>query len=130
MSLKPARITISLPPKLLALAKRRAEEERYHSFSDYINGLVVFCVYARKPHLLTGPLLKEPYWLVEKVVDQLAIDFDTLPPDERPGGWFKERVDELVAKAKAEGEPTEPKKPRVKKSAEDLIKRATKKKTE
>lgn len=127
MSLKPVRVTISVPPQLLALAKRRQEEERYHSFSDYLSGLMIFCAYCRRPHALTGPLMREPVWVIDKVIAKLVAEFDTLPPDERPGGWFEERVKELVKKAKDEGEPTEPKKPRVKKSAEDLVKRATQK---
>ncbi len=120
---KPVRISITLPAALIPLMRKRQKEERYHSLSDYIAGLGTFCAYCRREHKLTGPLFREPQWVIDKVMDQLVKDFDTLPPEERPGGWFEERIEELVTKAKGEGKP----KVKTSKKITDLVKRATKK---
>jgi Arc/MetJ-type ribon-helix-helix transcriptional regulator len=101
MPLKPFRVTTNIPGELQELVDRRVREERYPSISAYLVGLVLFDLYARKPHLLTGSLMREPQWLRDKVIAELVRDFDD--PETKPGGWFEHRLEELIAQKQREG---------------------------
>jgi hypothetical protein len=98
MPLKPFRVTTNIPGELQELVDRRVKEERYPSISAYLVGLVLFDLYARRPHLLTGTLMREPQWLRDQVIAELVRDFDD--PESKPGGWFEHRVEELIEQGK------------------------------
>lgn len=95
MPLKPVRITVNLPAEIADLVKRRVREEKYPSDSAYFVGLALFDLYARRPHLLTGELMREPQWLRDQVIAELVRDFDA--EAKRPGGWFEKMIDRLIA---------------------------------
>jgi len=102
MPLKPFRVTTNIPGELQELVDRRVREERYPSISAYLVGLVLFDLYARKPHLLTGSLMREPQWLRDQVIAELVRDFDD--PESKPGGWFEHRIEELIAQQREKKE--------------------------
>jgi len=106
MPLKPFRVTTNIPGELKELVDQRVREERYPSISAYLVGLVLFDLYARKPHLLTGSLMREPQWLRDKVIAELVRDFDD--PGTKPGGWFEHRIEELIAEQQREGKKGKP----------------------
>lgn len=103
MPLKPFRVTTNLPGEIQELVERRVREERYPSVSAYLVGLVLFDLYARRPHLLTGTLMREPVWLRDQVIAELVRDFDD--PDTKPGGWFEHRIEELIQQQKEQPKP-------------------------
>lgn len=94
MPLKPFRVTANLPGEIQELVDRRVKEERYPSVSAYLVGLVLFDLYARRPHLLTGSLMREPQWLRDQIIAELVRDFDSA--EAKPGGWFEHRIEELL----------------------------------
>lgn len=81
--MKRSRITANLPGRLEEIVRRQAKTERYPSQSDYGIGLVLWDVYSRQPHALTGPLLREPAWMVSSFVEDLL---DELGEPPRPPG--------------------------------------------
>jgi hypothetical protein len=95
MALKSVRITVNVPGEIADLIKLRVREEKYPSDSAYFVGLALFDLYARRPHLLTGTLMREPQWLRDQVIAELVRDFDK--DGKRPGGWFENRIEELIA---------------------------------
>lgn len=102
MALKTIRITINIPGEAEELLEKRVKEERYPSLSAYFNGLFLFDLYARRPHLLTASLMREPQWVRDQVVSELVRDFDK--EETHPKGWFEIRIEELIAERKAKGE--------------------------
>lgn len=78
--LKPFRLTANIPRTLEPLIKRRMHDERYRSESMLVLGLIINDLLTKHPHRLTGPLLREPHWVVETFVQKLAEDFDSKPP--------------------------------------------------
>lgn len=94
MPLKPFRVTANLPGEIQALVERRVRDEKYPSHSAYLVGLVLFDLHCRRPHLLTGTLMREPQWIRDTVIAELVRDFDD--PTTRPGGWLEHRIAELV----------------------------------
>ena len=98
MPLKPFRVTANLPGEIEELFKRRVRDEKYPSESAYLVGLVLFDLHCRRPHLLTGVLMREPQWIRDKVIEELVRDFDD--PATRPGGWLEHRIEELVQQQK------------------------------
>ncbi len=93
MPLKPVRLTANLPAEVEPLVERRIKEEKYHSVSAYIVGLILFDLYARRPHLLTSSLMSEPQWVRDQVIAELVRDFDD---PEKARGWFEIRIEELM----------------------------------
>lgn len=93
MALKPTRITANVPAELKDLIERRIKTEKYPSVSAYIVGLILFDLYCRRPHLMTGPLMRQPQFVRDEVIEQLVKDFEE---GNRPGGWFEHRVQELI----------------------------------
>ena len=108
MPLKPFRVTANLPGEIQDLIERRVREEKYPSLSAYLIGLVLFDLYARKPHLLTGTLMREPQWLRDQVIAELVRDFDDAGA--KPGGWFEHRIEELIEQRHREGKKDDGKK--------------------
>ena len=99
MQLKPVRITVNLPAEIADLVKRRVREEKYPSDSAYFVGLALFDLYARRPHLLTGELMREPQWLRDQIIAELVRDFDK--PEKQTGGWFERMIEKLIAELRA-----------------------------
>ena len=100
MQLKPVRITVNLPAEIADLVKRRVREEKYPSDSAYFVGLALFDLYARRPHLLTGELMREPQWLRDQIIAELVRDFDK--PEKQTGGWFERMIEKLIAERRAQ----------------------------
>jgi hypothetical protein len=111
MPLKTFRLTGHLPGEIQELVSRRIKDLRYPTDSAYVNGLVLFDLFCKRDHRLTAPLMREPQWVRDKVIEQLVQDFDKPDIDlKRPGGWFEERIQELVEEEKRKGPPPEEKK--------------------
>lgn len=102
MPLKPFRVTANLPGEIEELVSTRVHEEKYPSTSAYIAGLVLFDIYCRRKHLLTGELMREPQWLRDQIISEIVRDFDS--KEKRPGGWFEHRIQELITQRKESGE--------------------------
>lgn len=94
MALKPIRVTANVPAELGSLIEKRVRSEKYPSTSAYIVGLILFDLYARRPHLMTAPLMRQPQWLRDEVIEQLAKDYEE---GNKPGGWFEHRIEDLIA---------------------------------
>jgi hypothetical protein len=97
MALKTVRVTANIPGELQPLIERRMRDERYPSLSAYIVGLILFDLYARRQHLMTAELMRQPQWVRDQIVAELVENFDKL--DTRPGSWFEHRIQELAEKA-------------------------------
>lgn len=95
MSLKSFRIGASVPGELKEAIEARVKAERYPSISAYVVGLIIFDLYCRRPHLMTGPLMRQPQWVRDEVIEQLLKDFND-PDAKRGGGWFEHRIQELI----------------------------------
>jgi hypothetical protein len=100
MPLKTFRAAANLPGEIQPLVAARVKEERYPSISAYITGLVLFDIYAHRPHWLTASLMREPQWVRDQVIAELVRDFD----QEKTPGWFEKRVPEIMAELKAKHE--------------------------
>jgi hypothetical protein len=101
MPLKTFRLTGHLPGEIQELVTRRIKDLRYPTDSAYVNGLVLFDLFCKRDHRLTAPLMREPQWVRDKVIEQLVQDFDRPDADhKRPGGWFEERIKEVVDEEK------------------------------
>lgn len=94
MPLKAARVTANLPGEITELVERRVREEKYPSTSAYLVGLVLFDLYAKRPHLLTACLMREPQWVRDQVIAEVVRDFDN--PAAHAPGWFEHRIEELI----------------------------------
>ncbi len=70
-------------------------ELRYPSTSAYIVGLILFDLHSRRPHQLTAELMREPQWARDQVIAEIVAAF--LAGEQKPGGWFEHRVEEIVA---------------------------------
>lgn len=104
---KRRRFTVNVPHVLVAKMLERKNKERYSSDSNYLLGLIAFDVLCQREHRLTGPLMREPRHIQDKVFEQLAKDFPDKGFEEwirrkNAAGWFESRVAELVAQAKQE----------------------------
>jgi len=77
------RITANLPGHLEEPVRRQARAERYPSQSDYGVGLLLWDIYSRQEHNLTGPLMREPAWAVSAFVEQLLNELGE--PPRKPG---------------------------------------------
>jgi Arc/MetJ-type ribon-helix-helix transcriptional regulator len=100
MPLKSVRITVNVPGEISELIERRMKEEKYPSISAFFVGLALYDLYARKPHLLTGALMREPQYIRDEVIAELVRDFDNA--EKKPGSWFEHRIEELIAQRKSE----------------------------
>jgi hypothetical protein len=98
MALKSVRATANIPGELQPLIDRRMRDEKYPSLSAYIVGLILFDLYARRKHLMTAELMRQPQWVRDQIIQELVENFDK--PDTRPGSWFEHRIEELVAQNK------------------------------
>lgn len=98
MPLKSVRITVNVPGEISELIERRMKEEKYPSISAFFVGLALYDLYARKPHLLTGSLMREPQYIRDAVIAELVRDFDNA--EKKPGSWFEHRIEELIAQRK------------------------------
>lgn len=61
----------------------QARQEHYPSESDLGLGLVIWDIYSRQPHELTGPLMRLPRRAVEKAADRLAVDLGIVDEEAR-----------------------------------------------
>jgi hypothetical protein len=100
MPLKTFRVAANLPGEIEPLVQQRIKEERYPSLSAYIVGLVLFDIYAHRPHWLTASLMREPQWMRDEVIAELVRDFGT----GKSPGWFEKRVPEIIEEMKARHE--------------------------
>jgi hypothetical protein len=57
----------------------------------------MFDLYSRRPHWLTGALMKEPQWVRDQVISELVRDFDSA---QKGDGWFERRITEIIAERK------------------------------
>ncbi len=97
--IKPYRFSVRVPDCIYPLAQNRIREEHYRSDSAYITGLVIYDidldVPAGKgiPHARLVSLMKEPKWLRDEVLKQLADDFGN-PKRKWPKG-VEGRIDDI-----------------------------------
>jgi hypothetical protein len=104
MTLKAFRPTANFPGEAREAIEARMKQERYDSFSEYMLALVLFDIYCNRPHLFTGPLMREPAYIREAVIMELLNDFKAGATEQKkPGGWFERRIQELVEQAKLKG---------------------------
>lgn len=68
------RITANLPATLEKPLRVDVRERHYSSESDYGVGVILWDVYSRQQHTLTGPLMRLPRWEVEANAEKLAVD--------------------------------------------------------
>lgn len=90
---------LNTPTALDDAIEQRVKELGYESFSDYVNGLIVYDLYTRKPHYLTGEISKLSRTEIDKLHDDLARDFAA--GETIGGSWFEARhrkaVEDLAA---------------------------------
>jgi hypothetical protein len=98
-AVKTTKKSVYVPDALLPIAAKQQQKERYDSFSSYVVGLIIFDVYCKREHQMTGPLMREPDYIRNPVIEQLCAEYDTAP---QRHGWFAKRIEELVAKKLAE----------------------------
>lgn len=79
----PIRITANLPATLERPVRLTARREHYPSESDLGLGLVLWDIYSRQPHEMTGPLLRLPRWEVESAALTLAEELQLSDEDAR-----------------------------------------------
>lgn len=74
------RITANLPASLERSVRLEVRKEHYPSESDLGVGLIVWDIYSRQPHTLTGPLMRLPRRDVERAAETLAVDLGLMDP--------------------------------------------------
>lgn len=78
-----SRITANLPAPLELPVRHTVRQEFYPCESDYGLGVLLWDIYSRQPHTLTGPLMHLPRWKVESVSFELAKGLGLCDPDSR-----------------------------------------------
>jgi hypothetical protein len=92
--LKAERITFSVPGLLSGLIKRRVKELGYKSLSGYIVGLILFDLWARKPHKLTQQIVNDDDQVTKDAVFREIVE--TFDQPGKTGGYFEHRIQEIV----------------------------------
>lgn len=64
-----------MPGELKPMFKTRSKEERL-SDSAYARSCIFFDILCRRPHKVTGPLMREPQWIQDAVVAEIVKDYD------------------------------------------------------
>lgn len=77
--LKTYRLAVNVPNVLISAAQVRKKEERYRSDSAYLTGLILYHLHVfgkdRRPrHERTAPLLKQPDWLRDELIEKIVAD--------------------------------------------------------
>lgn len=75
------RITANLPATLERSVRLEVRKEHYPSESDLGLGLIIWDIYSRQPHTLTGPLMRLPRRDVEKAAQTLAVELGLMDPE-------------------------------------------------
>lgn len=75
------RITANLPACLERPTRLLVRQENYPGESDLGVGLIIWDIYSRQPHELTGPLMRLPRRQVEKATETLAISLGMMDPE-------------------------------------------------
>ena len=92
--LKAIRTTFSSPGILSGIIKRRVSELGYKSLSGYILGLILFDLWARKPHRLTQQIVNDDDQATKDAVfREVAETFDE---PGKTGGYFERRIQRIV----------------------------------
>jgi len=92
--LKADRITISVPGLLCGLLKKRVKELGYKSVSGYIVGLILFDLWARKPHRLTQQIVNDDDQHTKDAVFREIVE--TFEEPGKTSGFFERRIQEIV----------------------------------
>jgi hypothetical protein len=99
---KSQRVTSSIPGLIFELMRRRYKELGYRSLSGYILGLVLYDLWARKPHHLTKQIVNEDNeGMKQAVYREIAESFHG---PEKSSSYFEHRLEELASElAKKKG---------------------------
>lgn len=92
--LKAVKISATFPFEVADLVKRRARDLGYKSVSSYLLGLVLFDLWARKPHLLTKQICNDDNQEMRDAVIREIVE--SYEGDPKPGGYFEHRLLELA----------------------------------
>jgi hypothetical protein len=91
---KSQRKNVTVPGIIANLIDRRSKALGYRSISGYLLGLVLFDLWARKPHALTLQIVNEDRQeLRDAVFAEIADCFDE---PEKPSSYFEHRLAELA----------------------------------
>lgn len=96
----PKRVMVNVPAVLAIILRQRMVELKFSSSSAYFLSLLVFDLYARRPHLLTGSIQSDSPETRDAFFEGIARDFDDL--QSKPPGWFEHRLEELARQQSAE----------------------------
>lgn len=88
------RITVNLPGHLNNVMQRRWKAAHYTGQSEYVLGLMLWDIYSRQPHEHTGPLMREPRWMVSGFVYVLLKELGE--PEPPPGDIMPHRFNVCV----------------------------------
>lgn len=102
--LKPWRVSVNVPRALQLPVKKRVRQERYRSESAYLVGLVIKDLLARQAHRITGPLLREPVYILDEFIDRLAVELDRDEPNplNMKASWLEGRIEEMLTEHHSE----------------------------
>lgn len=91
---KSQRVTSSLPGLIAELLGERVRQLGYRSVSGYILGLILYDMWARKPHHLTRQIVNEDSEEMKQAVYREIVDSFHGP--EKPSSYFEHRLEELA----------------------------------
>lgn len=77
------RITANLPASLERSVRLEVRKEHYPSESDLGLALIIWDIYSRQPHAITGPLMRLPRRDVERAAEKLAVEMGLMDPEAR-----------------------------------------------
>lgn len=77
------RITANLPATIERSVRLQVRKEYYPSESDLGLSLIIWDIYSRQSHDLTGPLMRLPRRDVERAAEKLAVELGLMEPEAR-----------------------------------------------
>jgi len=86
------KITANLPAMLEKPLRIDVRQQHYPCASDYGLGVILWDIYSRQPHTLTGPLMQLPRWEVELRAETLAEELGFIDKEARAKLPFRYNV--------------------------------------